>query len=256
MHYYVDTNTKYKILRAFDKKFNDVAKAVEKEYKDCGAEKEALEKECKDLWDDAGNLREQIEKKVKAKDHYNRKVNEIKKLKIEFDVFIDEVNNRGSKVERNFYSKYNDLLKKIKRDGKKSDSEITEITGHPWTIYGTKEEKERLKKAKSLFEKLFYAYTHPESQWDSEDDEKLDKLNKSFEQKNEQYRRKSWKCTQKKAEYEQLSRDVDDVIAHFRGMFNSVRKSRSKKIESATQAFIKKHGRQPRRPVLTDVLEK
>ena len=57
-------------------------------------------------------------------------------------------------------------------------------------------------------------------------------------------------------QYAELSRDKEDFVDRFAKVMENARKEYLKKIESATQAFVKKYGRSPKKPVLTDIREK
>ena len=242
----------YKLLSLFDKRFGKVAKEIEQDLAECEIKKKEQQKKYDGIRDKQATVAKQIKEMTQTRDTYRQGENNINNLESDFRRLVDS----GSKAEREFYSGYFDLLMDVKKGSKKEASKVTEITGHPWTIFGNKEEKKRLDDAKSIFKKLLHAYKHPLTPWTSKDSDKLRELDdKAFHLAGEESQAR-WLLNGLENQYSELSEDKKDFVDRFAMVTENARKAHLKKIESATQAFIKKYGRMPKKPVLTDVREK
>ena len=238
----------YKLLSLFDKRFGKVAKEIEQNLSECEKEEKEQRKKYDGIRDKQAEVAKKIKELTQTRDAYWQSVSNVNKLESDFRTLTKS----GSKAEQDFYSKYFNLLMDVK-NGK---TKVAEMTGHPWTIFGNKEEKKRLDDAKSIFNELLHAYRHPLDPWTSKDDEKLRELDSDeFRLAGEESSARLG-LNRLENQYAELSRDKKDFVDRFAKVMENARKEYLKKIESATQAFVKKYGRQPRKTVLSDVREK
>jgi len=246
----------YKLLNVFDKRFAKVAKDIKQELKECEAEKEAQQKEYDIIRGKQAKVAKEIKELEQTRDIYSNTVKSNNGLLSEFI----KLTKSGSQAEREFYSKYYTKLSDyynlfISGKSKNYAFDVVEITGHPWKVFGNREEKEHLETAKRIFDRLLSSYKNPPAPWTAKEDEKLRELKQQAWDLNGDERRGGSKLDGLRDQRDKLSRDSDSV-ARFSVVMENARKEHLKKIESATQAFVKKYGRQPRKTGLTDVREK
>ncbi len=238
----------YKLLSLFDKRFGRVAKEIEQDLAECEKEKKEQRKKYDGIRGKQAEVAKKIKELTQTRDGYWQSVSNVNKLESDFRTLTKS----GSKAEREFYSKYFNLLMDVK-NGK---TKIAEITGHPWTIFGNKEEKKRLDDAKSIFNGLLHAYRHPLDPWTRKEDDELRNLDSDAFRLGGEESSARWDLNRLTNQYAELSRDKEDFVDRFAKVMENARKEYLKKIESATQAFVKKYGRSPKKTVLTDIREK
>ena len=247
----------YKLLSLFDKRFGKVAKEIEQDLVECEIKTKEQQKKYDGIYDKQVAVAKQIKEMTQARDAYKYNLKKNREWISEFE----NLKNSGSEAEREFYSKYYNLLSDgfnlfVSGKSKDHDFGVTEIAGHPWKIFGNKEEKQRLKDAKSTFKVLLNSYKNPPAPWTGDEEKELGELDDKASSLADESMWSRLSLGELDNKYRELSRDKKDFVDRFAKVTENARKEYLKKIESATQAFIEKHGRQPRRPVLTDVREK
>ena len=238
----------YKLLSLFDKMFGKVAKEIEQDLAECEKEKKEQRKEYDGIRDKQAEVAKKIKELTQTRDEYWQRESNVNKLESDFRTLTKS----GSKAEQEFYSGCFDSLMNVK-NGK---TKIAEITGHPWTIFGNKEEKKRLDDAKTIFNRLLHAYRHPLDPWTRKEDDELRNLDSDAFRLGGEESSARLGLNRLENQYAELSRDKEDFVDRFAKVMENARKEYLKKIESATQAFVKKYGRSPKKPVLTDIREK
>lgn len=246
----------YKLLNLFDKRFGKVAEGIQEDLKTSRADKEKKEKEYSKIRDEQADVDKRRKALEQTQDIFGRTIKKNNDLLSEFK----SLTKSDSEAERDFYSRYYQKLLNYNNALVSGNSEnyvydVTEITGHPWKVFGNKEEKHRLETARRIFDSLLSSCKNPPKPWGAEEDTELRALKERALKLYGDESSARGKLNQLRDRIDDLSRD-EDTVYHFSWALEEARTEYLKKIQSAEETFKSKYGRAPKVPVLKNAREK